>query len=569
MKTDAQFFDPEASQFLADRYITGTCPKCESPGAYGDQCEKCGSALSPTDLIEPTSTLSGATPILKDTTLWYLPMGRHEDWLRDYIDNGKFNGAAHHDARSWKSHVTGQCRSWIDGGLQSRAMTRDLDWGVPVPVEGADGKVLYVWLDAPIGYITSTMEWAANTGQNWQDWWQSDDAELIHFIGKDNIVFHCLIFPILLKEHGAFNLPTNVPANAFMNLEGDKISTSRNWAVWVKDYLEEFPGKSDELRYVLASIMPEQKDSEFTWSDYRERVNNELADVLGNFINRVIVLTRKYYDSAVPEIDRTKWTTDEDAIVQALESAPGEVAELIRRNRFRDALQAAMGVARLGNKYMTEQEPWKIKKTDEARTAVILNTCIQVAANCSVLLEPFIPQTAQKMQAAFGISNAQWEQASGTMMQPGERLGDLPILFEKVEQSTVDAQVEKLKSAQASAAPASTCEPLKPMMTFDDFQKMDLRVGEVIACERVPKADKLLQLTIRTGLDERTVLSGIAEHFEPEDVVGRRVTLLANLAPRKIRGVESQGMVLMAESADGSLRFVTPEEGTAAGDTIR
>jgi methionyl-tRNA synthetase len=513
--------------------------------------------------------LSGATPILKDTTLWYLPMGRHEDWLRDYIDNGQFKGAEHHDARSWKSHVTGQCRSWIDGGLQSRAMTRDLDWGVPVPVEGADGKVLYVWLDAPIGYITSTMEWAANTGQNWKDWWQSDDAELIHFIGKDNIVFHCLIFPILLKEHGAFNLPTNVPANAFMNLEGDKISTSRNWAVWVKDYLEEFPGKSDELRYVLASIMPEQKDSEFTWSDYRERVNNELADVLGNFINRVIVLTRKYYESAVPEIDRTKWTADEDAIIQALESAPGEVAELIRRNRFRDALQAAMGVARLGNKYMTEQEPWKIKKTDEARTAVILNTCIQVAANCSVLLEPFIPQTAQKMQAAFGISNAQWEQAGGTMMHQGERLGDLPILFEKVAESTVDAQVEKLKSAQASAAPASTCEPLKPMMTFDDFQKMDLRVGEVIACERVPKADKLLQLTIKTGLDERTVLSGIAEHFKPEEVVGRRVTLLANLAPRKIRGVESQGMVLMAESADGSLRFVTPEEGTAAGDTIR
>jgi len=354
-----------------------------------------------------------------------------------------------------------------------------------------------------------------------------------------------------------------------MNLEGDKISTSRNWAVWVKDYLEEFPGKSDELRYVLTSIMPEQKDSEFTWSDYRERVNNELADVLGNFINRVIVLTKKYYESEVPAIDRAKWTADEDAIIQALDAAPGEVAELIRRNRYRDALQAAMGVARLGNKYMTEQEPWKLKKTDEERTAVILNTCIQVAANCSVLLEPFIPQTAQKMQAAFGITSARWEQASGSMMPHGEVLGDLPILFEKVEESTVDAQVEKLKTSLASAAPDAACEPLKPMMNFDDFQKMDLRVGEVIACERVPKADKLLQLTIRTGLDERTVLSGIAEHFKPEEVVGRRVTLLANLAPRKIRGVESQGMVLMAESADGSLRFVTPEEGTAAGDTIR
>jgi methionyl-tRNA synthetase len=569
VKTDAQFFDPEASQFLADRYITGTCPKCDSPGAYGDQCEKCGSALSPTDLIEPKSTLSGATPILKDTTLWYLPMGRHEDWLRDYIDDGKFKGKEHHDSRAWKSHVKGQCRSWIDGGLQSRAMTRDLDWGVPVPVEGADGKVLYVWLDAPIGYITSTMEWAESTGKNWKEWWQSDDAELIHFIGKDNIVFHCLIFPILLKEHGDFNLPTNVPANAFMNLEGEKISTSRNWAVWVKDYLEEFPGKSDELRYVLTSIMPEQKDSEFTWADYRERVNNELADVLGNFINRVIVLTRKYYDTAVPAIDRASWTADEDHMIQTLNAAPSEVADLIRRNRFRDALQAAMGVARLGNKYMTEQEPWKLKKTDEARTAVILNTCIQVAANCSVLLEPFIPQTARKMQAAFGISDAQWEQASGSMMQPGDLLGDLPILFEKVEESAVEAQVEKLNTAHASHAPAAGCEPLKPMMTFDDFQKLDLRVGEVIACEKVPKADKLLHLTIRTGLDERTVLSGIAEHFTPEEVVGRKVTLLANLAPRKIRGVESQGMVLMAESADGSLRFVTPEEGTAAGDTIR
>ncbi len=570
VKTEAQFYDSEADQFLADRYITGTCPKCEAPGAYGDQCEKCGTALSPTDLIDPRSTLSGATPELKDTTLWYLPMGRHEGWLKSYIETGELDGALHHDASAWKAHVTGQCRSWIDSGLQSRAMTRDLDWGVPVPVEGADGKVLYVWLDAPIGYITSTMEWAETSGQNWRDWWQSDDAELIHFIGKDNIVFHCLIFPILLKEHGDYILPTNVPANAFMNLEGDKISTSRNWAVWVNDFLTEFPGKSDELRYVLASIMPEQKDSEFTWTDYRERVNNELADVLGNFINRVLVLTRKYYDSVVPEIASHALTTEDQAVLSALESAPIKIAEFIRRSRFRDALQEAMGVARLGNKYMTEQEPWKVFKTDAERTAVIMNTCIQVAGNCSVLLEPFLPQTAKKLQTAFGLSNAAWEAVRPDMISAGQKLGELPILFEKVDEETVAAQVAKLESARAAATGArADCEPLKETMTFEDFQKLDLRVGEVIACERVPKADKLLQLTIRTGLDERTVLSGIAEHFEPEDVVGRRVTLLANLAPRKIRGIESQGMVLMAETEDGTLRFVTPEEGTAAGDVIR
>ena len=570
VKTEAQFYDPEADQFLADRYITGTCPKCDAAGAYGDQCEKCGSTLSPTDLIDPKSTLSGATPVLKDTTLWYLPMGDHEAWLKEYIENGTFEDRPHHDAKAWKSHVTGQCRSWIDSGLQSRAMTRDLDWGVPVPVEGADGKVLYVWLDAPIGYITSTMEWAEKTGARWEDWWKSDDAELVHYIGKDNIVFHCLIFPILLREHGGYILPSNVPANAFMNLEGDKISTSRNWAVWVNEFLNEFPGKSDELRYVLASIMPEQKDSEFTWADYRDRVNNELADVLGNFVNRVLVLTRKYYEGAVPELDQALLTEAETSVLKALAEAPAEIADLIRRNRFRDALQTAMGIARLGNKYMTEQEPWKAFKTDPERTAIILNTCIQVAANCAVLMEPFLPKTAHKLQGAFGISAPTWSVAQPDMVQAGQVLGTLPILFEKVDPEVVEAQVAKLESARAEATGARTeCEPQKELMTFEDFQKLDLRVGEVIACERVPKADRLLNLTIRTGLDERTVLSGIAEHFEPEDVVGRRVTLLVNLAPRKIRGIESQGMVLMAETADGSLRFVTPEEGTQAGDVIR
>ena len=445
-------------------------------------------------------------------------------------------------------------------------MTRDLDWGVSVPVEGAEGKVLYVWLDAPIGYITATMEWAEKNGKDWRDWWQSKDAELVHYIGKDNIVFHCLIFPILLREHGGYNLPTNVPANAFMNLEGDKISTSRNWAVWVSEYLEQFPGKSDEMRYVLASIMPEQKDSEFTWTDYRERINNELADVLGNFINRVVVLTQKYYQGQVPAALGSASESADDAIIQALQTAPERIGDLIQRNRFREALHEAMGVARLGNKYMTEQEPWKVQKTNPERTAVILHHCIQVAGICSVVLEPFIPRTAKKIQGAFGVENATWSSAAADMIPEGRTLNPLPILFEKVEESVVQAQLEKLQASRAETE--TSVQPIKEEMTFDDFQKLDLRVGEVIACERVPKANKLLNLTIRTGLDERTVLSGIAEHFEPEQVVGRRVTVLVNLAPRTMRGIESQGMVLMAETADGGLRFVTPEEGTAAGDVI-
>lgn len=570
VRAEAQFYDPEARQFLADRYISGTCPKCAATDAYGDQCEKCGSALSPNDLINPTSTLSGATPVLKETTLWYLPMGAHEEWLKDYIEKGELEGQVHHSTSEWKAHVSGQCRSWIDGGLNSRAMTRDLDWGVPVPVEGADGKVLYVWLDAPIGYITATMEWAEENGQDWRDWWQSSDAEITHYIGKDNIVFHCLIFPILLKEHGEYNLPVNVPANAFMNLEGDKISTSRNWAVWVSEYLEEFPGKSDELRYVLASIMPEQKDSEFTWLDYRERVNNELADVLGNFINRVLVLTQKYYAGVVPEWDETAATQTDRDILKTLHTAPERVGSLIRRNRFREALQEAMGVARMGNKYMTEQEPWKVQKTNPERTASILYACIQVAGNCGILLQPFLPRTADKLCVAMGISDRSWSAAATDLIPAHRTLNPLPILFEKVEEADMDAQLEKLKSSRAASAIVSPeIDPPKPEMTFEEFQKLDLRVGEVTACERVPKADKLLQLTIQTGLDQRTVLSGIAEHFSPEQVVGRRVTILANLAPRTIRGIESQGMVLMAESPDGSLRFVTPEEGTSPGDVIR
>ena len=564
IKTEEQYYDTEEDQFLADRYITGTCPKCDADNAYGDQCEKCGSTLSPTELINPKSTLSGSEPILKPTTLWYLPMGLHEDWLREYIEKGVLDGEAHHDAKAWKSHVIGQCKSWIDGGLQSRAMTRDLKWGVPVPVEGAEGKVLYVWLDAPIGYITSTMEWAEKNGEDWRDWWQSPETELLHFIGKDNIVFHCIIFPILLKEHGDFILPHQVPANEFMNLEGDKISTSRNWAVWVKEYCEDYPDGSDVMRYVLTSIMPEQRDSEFTWTDFKDRVNNELADVLGNFVNRVIVLTRKYYESVVPALGGL---TDVDKkVLASLEEAPSKIADLISRHRYREAQLEAMNVARLGNKYLTEEEPWKLMKTDPARVETIMNISAQVVGNLGVLLEPFLPRTSEKVAGAMGVGEARWADACRNMVAEGTVLGELPILFSKIDDEFVENQVGQLGNKSSNTNP--NIMPQKDPTTFDNFTQMDLRVATVTECVPVKKADKLLQLTVDTGLDVRTVVSGIAEHFKPEDVIGRKVVLLANLEPRKIRGVESQGMVLMASTADGGLRFITPEEGVCPGDVI-
>ncbi|HIO58850.1 MAG TPA: methionine--tRNA ligase [Flavobacteriales bacterium] len=572
VKTQEQYFDEEADQFLADRYITGTCPKCNAADAYGDQCEKCGATLSPTELINPQSTLSGAKPILKPTTLWYLPMGRHEDWLKDYIENGMLNGVPHHDAKAWKSHVVGQCKSWIDGGLQSRAMTRDLKWGVPVPVEGAEGKVLYVWLDAPIGYITSTMEWAEKNGQDWRDWWQNSDTELLHFIGKDNIVFHCIIFPILLKQHGDYILPSQVPANEFMNLEGAKISTSRSWAVWVSEYLENFPEGSDTMRYVLASLMPEQRDSEFTWLDYKDRINNELADVLGNFVNRIIVLTRKYYDSAVPSFPAAGDLNDVDkALIETLSAAPAKIGDLISRHRYREAQLEAMNVARLGNKYLTEEEPWKLQKTNPERVETIMHLACQVVGNLGVVLEPFLPRTAEKLRDSFGISNAKWPDASTTLVTPGTILGDLPILFTKIEDETVEAEIAKLgnKDDDSDNGENSNIMPQKDSTTFDDFTAMDLRVATVTECVPVKKTKKLLQLTVDTGLDTRTVVSGIAEHFSPQDVIGRKVVLLANLEPRNIRGVESQGMVLMASTSDGGLRFITPEEGVTPGDVIR
>ena len=566
-ETRQQFYDPQEKQFLADRYIQGTCPKCQDDRAYGDQCEKCGSALSPDELIDPKSTLSGSTPEMRDTTLWYLPMDRHESWLKTYLEDGVLDGEQHHDPKSWKAHVTGQCKSWVDGGLQSRAMTRDLDWGVPVPVEGADGKVLYVWLDAPLGYITATRNWAKKNGADWAPYWKDKDTQLVHFIGKDNIVFHCIIFPILLKEHGGYLLPHNVPANEFMNLEGDKISTSRNWAVWAKEYIDDFPGRSDEMRYVLASIMPEQKDAEFTWEDFQSRVNNELADVLGNFVNRVVVLTSKYFDGKAPSASGT-WTSTDEALRELMASTPAAVGDAIERYRFRDALQHAMGLVRAGNKYLTEEEPWKVMKTDAQRTADILSLALQITANAAIVLAPFLPRTSEKIATALGTSDLPWDAAGGDLVPTGQPLGALPILFEKVTDEQVEVQRAKL-GPDASQEGLRDVETEKPGTSFDDFQTMDLRVAEVVAAEKVKGADKLLQLTVRTGYDERTVVSGIAEHFKPEDVVGRKVTLLANLAPRKIRGVVSQGMVLMASTEDGGLRFVTPDEGAEAGDIIR
>ena len=572
VKTQEQYYDEEADQFLADRYITGTCPTCNADGAYGDQCEKCGSTLSPTELINPKSTLSGAKPVLKPTTLWYLPMGRHEEWLKDYIENGMLNGKAHHDAKAWKSHVVGQCKSWIDGGLQSRAMTRDLKWGVSVPIEGADGKVLYVWLDAPVGYITATMEWAEKNGQDWRDWWQNEDTELLHFIGKDNIVFHCIIFPILLKQHGDFILPHHVPANEFMNLEGDKISTSRNWAVWVSEFLENNPSGSDPMRYVLTSIMPEQRDSEFTWNDYRDRINNELADVLGNFVNRVLVLTRKYYEGVVPVAPKESVLTDVDkSLIELLTGAGERIGDLILRHRYREAQLEAMNVARRGNKYLTEEEPWKFQKTDPDRVRTIMHLACQVVGNLGIVLEPFLPRTAEKISISFGVNGSTWKDVSSSLVNNGTLLGDLPILFTKIDKETVEAEKAKLgnKGGDSTDSEKYNIMIQKDSTTFDNFSEMDLRVATVTECVAVKKTKKLLELTVDTGLDVRKVVSGIAEHFSPEDVIGRRVVLLANLEPRTIKGVESCGMVLMASTNDGGLRFITPEEGVTPGDVIR
>ena len=563
-ETSEQYYDEEFNQFLADRYITGECPKCQNPNAYGDQCEKCGTDLSPTELINPKSTLSGKTPVLKTTSHWYLPMQNHEAWLREWIKEGKLDGVQQHDPKAWRNQVIGQCMSWIDGGLHSRAMTRDLDWGVKVPLENAEGKVLYVWLDAPIGYISATKQWALDHGKNWEDYWKGD-RKLVHFIGKDNIVFHAVIFPILLKDHGDLILPDNVPASEFLNLEGDKFSTSRNWAVWLHEYLEAYPGKEDELKYVLTSIAPETKDSEFTWKEYQTRINSELADILGNFVNRALVLTQKYYEGKVPQLGTL--TEEDHTVLAEMQEIPKRISKLIYAYKLREAQAEAMNMARLGNKYLADQEPWKVIKTDPKRVETIMNIALQITANLSIVLQPFLPSTAQKLSDFMNFSTTDWNDAGRSdLMKAGDLTKQPEILFQKVEDTLVEHEVNKLKNTNSLE---TQFEVQKAEITFDDFTKMDIRLGTILEAEKVEKADKLLKLTIDTGIDKRTIVSGIAEHYSPEQVVGKTVQVLLNLAPRKIRGIESQGMILMAEDAEGNLSLMVPEKAFGAGGGVR
>ncbi len=562
-ETSEQFYDEEFSQFLADRYITGTCPKCQNASAYGDQCEKCGTDLSPSELIDPKSTLSGKTPILRSTSHWYLPMERHENWLRDWIKHGTLDGVKQHDPKAWRNQVIGQCLSWIDGGLHSRAMTRDLDWGVKVPLPNAAGKVLYVWLDAPIGYISATKQWAQDSGKDWKDYW-TGDRKLVHFIGKDNIVFHAVIFPIILKDHGDLILPDNVPAYEFLNLEGDKFSTSRNWAVWLHEYLERYPGKEDELKYVLTSIAPETKDSEFTWKEFQTRVNSELADILGNFVNRALVLTHKYYEGKVPAC--LNYTKEDEQVLAEMKDIPARMSKLIYSYKLRDAQAEAMNLARLGNKYLADQEPWKLIKTDPERVQTIMNLALQITANLSIVLRPFLPNTANKLSAILNFTETTWDNAGEVNLSPGHGIHAPQILFEKIADEIVEEEVKRLHQSH----PMETeFEPQKTAIQFDDFTKLDIRLGTILEAEKVEKADKLLKLIIDTGIDKRTIVSGIAEHYKPEEIIGKTVQVLLNLEPRKIRGIESQGMVLMAEDSEGKLSFMVPEKGYGAGGSVR
>lgn len=606
-KESEQYYDTEANTFLADRYIVGTCPKCGAEGAYGDQCEKCGSTLSPDELINPKSALSGSEPVKKATKHWYLPLDQYEKWLSEWILDGH---------KEWRSNVYGQCKSWIDGGLQPRAVSRDLEWGVPVPVEGAEGKVLYVWFDAPIGYISNTKELLP---QSWETWWKSQDTKLVHFIGKDNIVFHCIVFPSMLKAYGDYILPDNVPANEFLNLEGDKISTSRGWAVWLQEYLEQFPGQEDVLRYVLCANAPETKDNDFSWKDFQARNNSELVAILGNFVNRAVVLTNKYFGGLVPGNLKPE-PIDNETLAQ-IPALKASMEQYLENYKFREALKEAMNIARIGNKYLTDTEPWKVAKTDMDRTASILNVSLQICADLAVAFEPFLPFSAEKLRNILNVGivagtdhRAGEEGTSGeniylpsegaalhtspsgksagdampvvlswdrlgeeNLLPEGHRLGEAVLLFSKIEDSVVDAQIGRLetiraereaaaKAAEEASVPA--VEPQKDECTFEEFEKMDIRTATVLEAERVPKTDKLLKLTIDTGIDTRTIVSGIAEYYSPEDMLGKQICILANLAPRKIRGIESKGMILMARQADGKMRFVTPQETLSNGATI-
>ncbi len=558
-KVSEQYYDEATGHFLADRYITGTCPNCGFEKAYGDQCEKCGSSLNATDLINPRSVLSGNPPVMKETRHWFLPLDQYEPWLREWILEG------HKD--DWKTNVYGQCKSWIEQGLQPRAVTRDLDWGVKVPVEGAEGKVLYVWFDAPIGYISATRE----LRPDWEKYWKDKETKLVHFIGKDNIVFHCIIFPAMLKAEGSYILPDNVPANEFLNLESDKISTSRNWAVWLHEYLEEFPGKQDVLRYVLTSNAPETKDNDFTWKDFQAKNNSELVAILGNFVNRTIVLTHKYFEGKVPE--RGTLEPIDIAALEEMRQFPPRIAASLYAYRFREALAEMMNLARLGNKYLTENEPWKLFPANKERVATILNVSLQICAQLSIIAEPFLPFSAAKIRHTLNLGSYGWEDAlKCNWMETGQQINPPSLLFEKIEDDIIQNQVKKLMDTKAeneAAQAVTNLKPAKPEIVYEDFMKMDIRVGTIVEAEKVPKTDKLLKLKIATGIDERTVVSGIAAYFKPEEIIGKRVSILVNLAPRKLKGIESQGMILMAENPDGTLFFINPGEGTVNGADIK
>ena len=556
-RTSEQYYDEEAHQFLADRYITGECPHCHNPHAYGDQCEKCGSDLAPTELINPQSAISGSKPVLRETKNWYLPLNHYQNWLREWILQ---------EHKEWRPNVYGQCKSWLDMDLQPRAMTRDLDWGIPVPVEGAEGKVLYVWFDAPIGYISNTKELLPET---WETWWKDPETRLIHFIGKDNIVFHCIVFPVMLKAHGHYILPENVPANEFLNLENDKISTSKNWAVWLNEYLEDFPGKQDVLRYVLTANAPETKDNNFTWKDFQERNNSELVAIYGNFVNRALQLTKKYWDGVVP-VCGTLSDYDEQTIVE-FKDVKAKLESLLDNFKFRDAQKEAMNLARIGNKYITDCEPWKVWKTDPQRVETILNISLQLVANLAIAFEPFLPFSSKKLRDLLRMEGCNWDKLGDRdLLAAGHRLADPELLFEKIEDSAIEAQIQKLlDTKKANEQAACKANPVKPTIAFDDFEKLDIRVGTVLECKKVPKADKLLQFLIDDGLEKRTIVSGIAKFYQPEELVGRQLCFIANLAPRKLKGIESQGMILSAEDFDGALSVITPLREVKPGSEVK
>mgnify|MGYP002742145418 FL=1 len=558
-----QLYDEEAHQFLADRFVIGTCPKCGNPEAYGDQCERCGSSLNATDLIDPKSSITGSKPTLKATKHWFLPLNRYQEFLEKWILEGHKN--------DWKPNVYGQVKSWLDDELKPRAVTRDLDWGIPVPVDGAEGKVLYVWFDAPIGYISSTKEWAEREGKDWRPFWQNKDTELVHFIGKDNIVFHCIIFPAMLKAEGSYILPTNVPANEFLNLEGNKLSTSKNWAVWLHEYLQDFPNQQDVLRYALTANAPETKDNDFTWKDFQARNNNELVAIFGNFINRVAVLTQKYYEGEVPAAGALNATDTET--LQQLSELTQKIEQSLERYRFREAQQELMNIARLGNKYLADEEPWKLIKTDAERVKTVMYVALQVATALAITSEPFLPFTSEKLKNILQLGTTAWEQVKQNptaLLPTGHKIGVATLLFEKIEDAAIAKQLERLEKTkqanqqEAQAAAEVTVAPQKELISYDDFAKMDIRIGTILSAEKMPKADKLLILKVDTGIDQRTIVSGIAQSFNPEEIIGKRVTVLANLAPRKLRGVESQGMILMVENTEGKYRFIAPDGGEIA-----